>query len=79
VDPTEERRSAGGETLGLYKIFVYFEAVLHESTIFSFSPPTYNAHPGAILLHDYWTVYDSPSDLPFVFYTPYKTGNKNIV
>jgi len=68
--------------LGLHKMFVYFEAVLHESTIFSFPPPTCTtciAHPGAILLHDEWKVYDSPSDLPFVCYTPYNIGNNNIV
>jgi len=39
-----------------YKIFVYFEAIVHESTILSFPPPTCIAHPGAILLHDDWTV-----------------------
>jgi len=33
----------------------------------------------AILLHDYWTVYDSPADLPFVRYTPRNIGNNNIV
>jgi len=65
--------------VSLYKIFVYFEAVVHESTILSFAPPTCIAHPGAILLHDYWTVYDSPSDLAFVWYTPYNIGNNNIV
>jgi len=37
---------------------------VHESTIVSFPPPTCIAHPGAILSHEYWTVYDSPSDLP---------------
>ena len=37
---------------------------MHESIILSFTPPTCIAHPGAILLHDYWAVYDSPSDLP---------------
>ena len=63
----------------LYKIFVYFEAVVHESTIRSFLPPTCIAYLGAILLHDYWTVYDSPADLPFVCYTLYNIGNGNIV
>ena len=64
-----ERETPRGPLLGRpspsspYKIFVYFEAVVHESTILSFPPPTCIAHPGAILLHDYWTVYDSPSDL----------------
>jgi len=42
--------------LGLYKIFVYFEAVVNKSTIRPFSLPTCIAHPGSILLHDYWTV-----------------------
>jgi len=42
--------------LGLHKIFVYFEAVVHESTILLFPPPICIAHPGAILLHDDWTV-----------------------
>jgi len=57
-----------GEGVGLYKIFVYFEAVVNESTILSFPPPTCIAHSGAILLQDHRTVYDSPSDLPFVNY-----------
>ena len=54
--------------VGLYKIFVDFEAVVHKSTILS-APPSLFALPcpSAILLHDYWTVYDSPSDLPFVY------------
>ena len=26
----------------------------------------------------YWTIYDSPSDLPFICYTPYNIGNNNI-
>ena len=48
---------------------------MHESTIFACPTPTCVAHPGAILLHDDWTVYDSLSDLPVVCYTPYKIGN----
>ena len=52
---------------------------MHESTILSFPSPTCIAHPSAILLHDYPAVYDSPSDLPFVCYTPYNIGNNNIV
>ena len=31
------------------------------------------------LLHDYWTVYDSPPDLPFVCYTPYTIRINDIV
>jgi len=52
--------------LGLYKILFNFEAVVQESTILSFPPPTCIAHTVAILLHDYWAVYDFPSGLPFV-------------
>jgi len=65
--------------LGVYKIFVYFEAAVHESTIRSLPPPTCIAHPGAIRLHDYWIVYESPSDFAFASYTPYNIGNNNRV
>jgi len=65
--------------VGLYKIFVYVWAVVHESTIRAFPLPTCTAHPGAIRLHDYWAVYVSPSDLPFTCYTPYNIGTNNIV
>ena len=64
---------------GLYKILFSCEAVVHESTICSFPPPTCIAHPGAILVHDYWAVYDPPSELSFVCYAPYNIGNNNIV
>jgi len=67
------------EELGLYKICVYFEAVVHKSTILSLYPLTCIAQPGAILLHDYWTVYNSPFELPFVCYTSYKIGDNNIL
>jgi len=52
---------------------------VHKLTVLSFFPPACIAHLGAILLHDYWTVYDSPSDLPFVCCTPYNIGKNNIV
>jgi len=42
--------------VGLYKIFVYVEAIVHKSTILSCPLPTCIAHPGTILLHDDWTV-----------------------
>ena len=64
---------------GLYKIVFSCETVVHESTMRSFSTPTCIAHPGAILLHDYWAVYDSPSELSFVCYAPYNIGYTNIV
>jgi len=68
-----------GSPFGPYTKFVYFKTGVHESTILSPPPPTCTTYPGAILLHDYWTVYDSPSDLPFVCYTPNNIGNNNIV
>ena len=49
--------------VGLYKILFSCETVVHESTIRSFPAPTCIAHPGAILVHDYWAVNDSPSEL----------------
>jgi len=52
---------------------------VQESTILLFPPPTYIAQPGAILVHNYWSVYDSPSDLPFVCYKQHNIGNNNIV
>ena len=42
--------------LGLYKILVYFGAIVHESTILSFPTPTCMARPDAILLHDYYII-----------------------
>ena len=55
MDSVVEMAYLGGgraRGVGLYKIFVYFEAIVHESTILSCSPPTCIAHPGAILLHN---------------------------
>jgi len=65
--------------LGLYKIFFYCEAVVHESIILSFPAPPCIAQPGAIRLHDYWAAYDSSSKLAFVCYALYHIGNHNIV
>ena len=42
-------------------------------------PPTCIAHPGAIRLHDYSAVNDSPFELSFVRCAPYNIGNNNIV
>jgi len=64
--PTSRQAVHGPLWISLYKIFVYFETVVHESTILSFTPPTCTAYPGATLLHDYWAECDSPSDLPCV-------------
>jgi len=46
--------------IGLYKIFFYFEAFVHESIIPFLPPPTCIAHTIALLLHDYCAIYDSP-------------------
>jgi len=43
---------------------LYCEACVYESTILLFLAPACIAHPGSILLHDYWAVYDLPSDIP---------------
>ena len=53
--------------------------VVHESTILLFLPPTCIAHPGAVLLHNYWAVYDFHSGLIFVCHTLYNIGNNNIM
>jgi len=34
--------------------------------------------PSTIRLHDYWTMYDSPSELSFLCHTPYNIGDGNI-
>jgi len=47
-----------------YKIFIYFEAVVHESLILSSPTSTCIVHSGAIRLHDHLIVYDTLSDLP---------------
>jgi len=48
-----------GHQLGLYTIFVHFEAVVHESIIPLLLPTTYIAHTFAILLHGYCAITDS--------------------
>jgi len=81
-NPATEYRGGpaqAGFTLGVYKIFVYFESFVHESTIVCPPPPTCIAHPGAIPLHDYCAVYGPPSDLLFVSHTPYNIANNNIL
>ena len=45
VDQTLNTIVFGESVLGLYKIFVYFEAVVHESTTLSFLPATCIADP----------------------------------
>ena len=77
LDKQHEHFSVSG--IGLHKIVFYFEAVVHKLTILSFPPPSCIAYPDVILLHDYWAVYDFPSGLPFVCYTPNNIGNNNIV
>ena len=66
------RRKKPGQGLGrsLYKIFFYFEPFVHVSIVLSFFCPACIAHTVAILLHDYWAIYDPPLDFPFVCHTP---------
>jgi len=64
---------------GLYKIFYVCEAFLHATTILSFAAQTYIAQPDALLLCDYWAVYNPPSGPPCVCNTPYHIGDNNIV
>ena len=47
--------------LGLYKIFFYVSSFVHESIVLSFFRPACIAHAVAILVHDYWAIYDPPS------------------
>ena len=49
-------RRQGTGKLGLYKIFFYCEAIVHQSTILLFPSPTCMTHHSAILLHEYNTV-----------------------
>ena len=42
-------------------------------------PPPCISHTVATLMPDYWAVYEPPSDLPCVCYTPYNIGNNNSV
>jgi len=41
-------------------MFFYFEASVHESNIVMFPPPTCIGQTVALLLHDYWAVYEPP-------------------
>jgi len=61
--------------VGLYKIFVHFEAFLHESIILVLPPPTCIAHNSAIRLHVYCTLYDLSRTPPCVCHTPCNIGN----
>ena len=64
---------------GLCKILFHFEAHVHESTILA-PPPGPLALPTLVqYLCTIGGVYDSPSELPCVCYTPYNTGNNNIM
>ena len=64
--------------ISLYKILFHFKALWWES-ILPVAPPTCNAYPIAILLHDLCTIYAPPADPPSVCHTPYTIGDGNIV
>jgi len=63
------------QPVGLYKIFVYVEAVMHKSLILVLPFPTGIAHNSAIILHVYCATYDPPRPAPCVCHTPYNIGN----
>ena len=65
--------------LGLYKIFFYLKPFVHEAIVLSFHPPTSIPHAVAILLQSIGQYTTPPLDVPFVCYTAYNIGNKNIV
>jgi len=52
--------------VGLYNIFFYFGAFVHESINLLVPHPTCVAHTIALLLHDYCAMYDPPST-PLVY------------
>jgi len=59
----DAREGANAQTARLrpYKIFVYFSSFVHETSDLSFIQPACIAHTVAILLHDYWAIYNPPS------------------
>jgi len=66
--------------LSLYKRFVYFEAIVHESTIRSLTPAAHlYCPPWCNTIPQLLDSIRLPSDLPLVCYTPYNIDNGNIV
>ena len=61
----------------LYKIFVHFEAFMHESIILVLPFPIGIAHNSAIVLHVYFATYDPPRPPPplRICHTLYNIGN----
>ena len=68
--------------LGLYKILFYFEAYVHASIISLLPPPTRIAHTIALLVHDYYAIYDlTPTRLVHSIHRTilFNIGHANIV
>jgi len=60
-------------------LYAIVSSFVHESIVLAFFWLSCIAHTVALLLHDYWAIYDPPLDLPFVCHAPYQIGNNNIV
>ena len=64
----------GWKQIGLYKIFVHFEAVVHDSIILFLPPPTRIAHTIAILLARLLRSKRLLPEPSLVSHTPYNIG-----
>jgi len=62
-------RSGRAMLFGLYKIFVYIKAFVHERIIPFLPLPICIAHTIAILLHGYCAIYDPPQPPSCMPYT----------
>ena len=55
-----------GQHIGLYNMFVHFNAFVNEPSLIVLPPPTCNARTVAIVLHDYCARY-APSPTPLLY------------
>jgi len=79
LSPVLDSAAATRPRFDLYKIFVHFQAVVHDSVILLLPPTTCIAHTIAILVHGDCAINDSSPTPPFVSHTPYNGGRDNIV
>jgi len=56
-------------SFGLYKIMFCFYSCVHKSIVLSFFRPACIARTVALLLHDYWAIYDPPQPPLCIPYT----------
>jgi len=71
--PPDVASDAGGASssarrfgLSFYKILFHFKAILWESIILLYPPPTRKAYPIAVLLHDHCAIYAPPHRPPLL-------------